>query len=925
MANPLLNVKPSEFQLTEQLSQDLTVLDQLLGEIITEQEGAQIAELCQRLFVISNQNPKVDLLAEIPELTDPTTSHKVARAFTIFFQLINIAEQKEIVRVNRARVDRPESIRNTFQELKEQGFTFEQISEKVSQLRIVPTLTAHPTEARRRVVLDKLENIAHALVELTDGRGGVDLSRPLDSENMAMNDLRRNLATLWQTSEIEPGGTTVTDEVENALYFFDRTIFRVVSWVQRDFSEAAKDTFQNANIPSQSALTYRSWVGGDRDGNPKVTAEITRRTLQMHRECLAKCILDTLEKLINEATQDETLVDSNGEFYQKLLRQFNNNELTAEQKHRLKDMPFAEFFAIMANRIREMLNGDKNVSYSAQELLQDLDLVEAELIRCHSSDFQSTGRFPRLVRLLKCFSNLTIGLDIRQHSEKHETPIAELLVAGGSCDSVSDYLNASEIEKVDLLIKELENPRPMVSSNWRGTEATEQVREVFRVIAEAHQEYGPESVPCYIISMTHGISDLLEAAILAKDAGITTYTSEGPQSAIDIVPLLETIDDLNNGVNLIRQLFSNPTYKKLLQSRNNTQEIMLGYSDSSKDGGYLAANWALQKAQYELSKEADRHGIKLRFFHGRGGTVGRGGGRANRAILSQPRNSFDGQIRFTEQGEVISFRYALRPIAHRHLEQILSAALIANIREKVNEHLQSEWITTMETMANLSRNRYRDLIYNDPQFLDFYTQATPIKFISRLSIASRPVMRPGRSLDSLDALRAIPWNFAWVQARYVVPGWYGLGTALNHILNESDESETTLRAMAEKWPFFANVLANAELELMRTHLPTAELYMRLVPDQELAQSFHSRIEEEFQLTKNAILRILNKSELMADSKTVRRTVEFRNPLTLPLNVLQTNLIQKLQSDTLSAQQSEAMIDAIVQTIAGLSAGMQSTG
>ena len=896
-----------------------------MGEVITQQEGAKIAELCRELYLKTNTDHKKDILESIPELQDPETAQKVARAFTILFQLINIAEQKEIVRVNRARENRPESIRNTFRSLKSQGLTKEEVWKKVSQLHVVPTLTAHPTEARRRVVLDKLENIAHALVELTDGRGDIDLSRPLDSENMAMNDLRRNLSTLWQTNEVEPGGTTVTDEVENALYFFERTIFRVVSWIQRDFAEAARETFGDSNIPSQNALRYRSWVGGDRDGNPSVTPEITKQTLRMHRFAIANNILRTLDKLSHEATQDEAKIDQNGHFFQTLLSRFNSQELTPDQMHRLKDMPFAEFFATMANRVRSSLSQQQDSQYLGQPLLDDLDLVQAELKRANAVDFESTGRFPRLLRQLKSFASLTIGLDIRQHSELHEMPVAELLVASGVCNDKEQYLNGTEDEKIGFLRKELQNPRPLVSPTWQGSQQTEEIRQVFRLIFEAHQNYGSNSVPCYIISMTHGISDLLETVILAKDSGLIKFDKNGLEAQIDFVPLLETIDDLNNGVALLSNLLADPLYRQIIANRNDTQEIMLGYSDSSKDGGYLAANWALQRAQFDLAKAAEKFGVSLRFFHGRGGTVGRGGGRANRAILSQPRNSFAGQIRFTEQGEVISFRYSLRPIAHRHLEQILSAALVANTREKTNEHLQSEWITAMDKMAEISRQTYRDLIYNDVNFLDFYTEATPIKYISKLSIASRPVMRPGRALDSLDALRAIPWNFAWVQARYVVPGWYGLGTALNHYITSEPDALQNLQNMAKSWPFFNTVLANAELELMRTHLPTAELYKELLPNQDLAESFHSRIANEYELTKSSILAILQKSELMESSLTVRKTVEFRNPITLPLNVLQTCLIRYLNSNDFAPTKKEATENAIVQTIAGLAAGMQSTG
>lgn len=921
-ATPLVGISPEPFGLSGPLSQDLRVLDELLGQVVQEQEGSHVLDACQKLYAFATKSPDADLFKALPEFKSPELAQKVARAYTILFQLINLAEQKEIVRVNRSRENRPESIRSTFQILKKQGVTSKKMADNLSHLQIVPTLTAHPTEARRRVVLDKLDAIAQGLVELTDRHGDVDLSRPLDGEDMARNDIRRNVATLWQTAEVEPGGTTVIDEVHNALYFFERTIFRVVSWVQRDFAEAWKANFEGDPPDTTQAMRYRSWVGGDRDGNPNVTPDVTRQTLALHHRLFVRNSLHLVNLLAAEATQDESLIDPKEPMYLELLERYHNGELTKEENHRLKDMPFAQFLTTVSKRLAACLDDEEN-PYAGKPFLQDLELCNQALTNCKSTDFAGTGRFPRLMRQVLSFSGGIIALDIRQHSEQHEGPVAELLTACGSISDKSKYLKADEAQKCDLLRAEIANPRPMVSPHWTGSEKTEGIREVFRVISEAHAKYGPASVPCYIVSMTHGVSDLLEIMVLAKDAGLLDGPDGKIRSTLDFVPLLETIDDLHHGVALLDNLLQDPVYRQAVADRGDVQEIMLGYSDSSKDGGYLAANWALQKAQFDLAKVADKHGVKLRFFHGRGGTVGRGGGRANRAILSQPRHSFDGQMRFTEQGEVISFRYSLRPIAHRHLEQILSASLVAVNRSHDKEDTSPAWLEVMDALALTSRQTYRDLVYNDPRFLEFYTQATPIKFISRLSIASRPVMRPGKSLESLDGLRAIPWNFAWVQARYVVPGWYGLGSAIQALLTEKPDALQTLREMAANWPFFSTVLENAELELVRTHLLTSELYARLVQDQDLATSFHNRISAEYDRTKSAILQILEKDELMEKSRTVRQTVQFRNPLVLPLNVLQTNLITLLNAG--KAKDEEKTIDAVVQTIAGLAAGMQSTG
>lgn len=880
MSRSFLNLDPAG--LSEPLQRDLILLDAILGHVVQTQEGEEILIAAQAIYQLAKSNPQANIELEIPAFSNPQTIQKVARAYTILFQLINIAEQKEIVRVNRSRPSRPESIRQTISHLKS-SHSEEELKELIQNLHIVPTLTAHPTEARRRVVLDKLESIARNLVEISDSRNDVDLSRPLNSDQMVEQDLIRNITTLWQTAEQEPGGMTVLDEVENALYYFERTILRVASWIQRDFEQAWTSEFNSSAPDLSQTINYRSWVGGDRDGNPAVTPEVTLETLSKHRQTVINTVQSLLQRLAREASQSAAHVPST----------------SGDQ------MPLQERFSTLAEQVSTFAHSD---------LLADLSAIEKTLHESNNSAFASTGLFPRLLRIIRAFPGGIIPLDIRQHSDEHVTAISELFYATGELDSANAYLQLDESEKVALLLKEISNPRPMVDQSWRGSSSCEATRKIFRTIKKAHKQFGSSCVNCYIISMTHGLSDLLEAVVLAKDSGLLHYQNGNPKSSIDFVPLLETIDDLEFGNSLLQELFSNPLYVSILNSRARRQEVMLGYSDSSKDGGYFTANWSLHKAQADLSQIAKDHSIKLRFFHGRGGTVGRGGGRANKAILSQPSGSFCGDIRFTEQGEVISFRYSLRPIAHRHLEQIASACLAGAARTTQSGATNPEFRQAAETISQASKTAYRDLIYNDPQFLEFYLAASPIEYISKLSIASRPVMRPGKKLDSLDGLRAIPWNFAWVQSRYVVPGWYGLGTGLATIPIDQ------LQTMFREWPFFATVIENAELELTRAHLETAKLYSSLVPDQALADKFHSRISEEFNLTKSLIFQIKQTKELMANSKVVRQTVEFRNPITLPLNLMQTHLIQEMRS-----KPSADIEQALLQTIAGLAAGMQSTG
>ncbi|MDI9636593.1 phosphoenolpyruvate carboxylase [Kamptonema cortianum] len=883
MYRPLLALEPRSFGLSEFLSRDLETIDLLLGEIVTTQEGEEVAEACRALYEKCRNLSGQPLLEALPNLANPDLAKKVARAYTILFQLINLAEQKEIVRVNRSRSERPESVRHTFRSLKAMGIDSTRMRELIEGLRVVPTLTAHPTEARRRAVLDKLEAVAKGLVELNSDEHAVDLERPLDDQGMDLADVRRHLTVLWQTLELNPEGMGVMDEVENILYFFENTILRVSSWIQRDFEKAWEEVY-GGDCPDLSRLIqYRSWVGGDRDGNPNVTAEVTRQAMQLHSQCLRGFVADLVRRLAVDATHASE----------------EKNESIAERLQRLAEaVPSA--------------TGDF--------IRTEIEAIASDLRARKSDEFVDTGLYARLRRIVRAFPELILPLDIRQHSDEFGKAAGELLEACGALKTGDAYADLDESAKIEILLRELENPRPMVPAEWSGSECANRIRELFRTVYDAHKTYGTSSIPCVIVSMTHSLSDLLEPVVLAKEAGLVKLVKGQLHSDLDFVPLLETIDDLKFGVELLESLFTNDRYVQILSSRGSKQEVMLGYSDSSKDGGYFAANWALYSAQRELSQVAARHGFKLRYFHGRGGTVGRGGGRANRAILSQPLANFDGDIRFTEQGEVISFRYGLRPIAHRHLEQIMSATLTAAATTKQESTAEAHWLAAASVIAEESRRKYRELIYDDEQFLEFFTQVTPIDFISKLSIASRPVMRPGRSLDNLDGLRAIPWNFAWVQTRYVVPGWFGLGSGLRLFAEDDSANLDILREMSTKWSFFKTVLENAELELMRTDLQTAELYLPLVEDRELASRMHSIIATEYELTQRWLSIALDRENLMQGASVVRQTVEFRNPITLPLNALQAGLILKMKREG-----NDEAVDAVVQTIAGLAAGMQSTG
>ncbi|NLH98563.1 MAG: phosphoenolpyruvate carboxylase, partial [Chthonomonadales bacterium] len=490
------------------------------------------------------------------------------------------------------------------------------------------------------------------------------------------------------------------------------------------------------------------------------------------------------------------------------------------------------------------------------------------------------------------------------------------------------YTTLSEPERVALLTRELCTPRPLVARDWIGSETAQRVFQVFEVMRHAQRYISPNSVTAYVISMTHEVSDLLEVLVLAKEAGLIRWrlTEHGKRMESDIhaVPLFETIEDLARCDRLLRQLFANRAYRAHLDAVGRFQEVMLGYSDSSKDGGYMAATWALQDAQTRIMEACRRARVELRVFHGRGGTVGRGGGRANRAILSQPSGTFSGRIRFTEQGEVISFRYSLAPIAHRHLEQIIHAAMVKASGKEERRRIPTAFREAMQAMADRSRQAYRRLVYDDPEFWSFFTQATPIAHISRLPIASRPTSRTGVELVGLDELRAIPWVFAWVQCRYTVPGWYGLGSALEWFMSQpgdADEWLALVRRMYAEWPFFRTVIENAELELMRSSMETAAAYAALARPEALGRRFHEVIAAEYTRTVAWVLRVTQRDVLLSDAPALRRTVEFRDPLVAPLSKLQVELLRRLRD----GEDLPTWREAMLLSITGLAAAMQSTG
>lgn len=902
----LLGLDPASYGLSESLSQDICHTDRLLGEMLADQEGEEFVLRLREL--LKKGQSDLDDLREVAR-QEPHFVAKCARAVTLLFQLLNSLEQREIVRVNRLRrkiPDHPsaaETLEGAITTLQKQGYTASEVQDLLARVRIEPTLTAHPTEAKRRAVLDKL----HHIILLVDLPEGSILSTPLSGHDTD-DELKETLAQLWQTEEMRSRTLTVGEEVENVLYYLDRTIFEVVTWIREGLLEALKAAYPDHDWRVPGLLAYRSWVGGDRDGNPKVTPEVTWEALIAYRRAVLARYATACGAAAEALTFSEETTPPSDYFRKRLKETLDLVSLEEDVWNRYAREPYALMLTAMKRRLDAAVNEIDGLPKSI-EPYRDAQEFQADLaaIRNEFGANLPIGPLVRLQDQVATFGFRYVSLDVREHSQEHAFAVEEILRAAGVH---GDYRSLPEDEKVEILLREIGSARPLVDAEWRGSERTERVRGTFRVIRRARSELGEDTVQSVIVSMTHSLSDWLAPVLLAKEAGLVPWG----EHALEYVPLFETVHDLEDAHVLLGAWLDLPEVREHLAARGMVQEIMLGYSDSSKDGGYLAANWSLYCGQGELARAGTDRGVVIRFFHGRGGTVGRGGGRANQAIASQPPGSFSGQIRFTEQGEVISFRYGLSALAERHLEQIV-AAVIKSVGVP-GMAVPDAFIESMGRLSEISRRAYRSFVYDNPSFWKFYIHATPIRQISLLPIASRPVGRSSEQLVGLDDLRAIPWNFAWVQSRYVLVGWYGLGSAL------AEETVDALRDMESHWPFFRTLIDNAQLELVRAHMQTARLYGERAVRQGADPACSRQIEEEFARTRQGVLAVTQEEELLVSARTVRRTVEFRNPLVEPLNAMQVVLMDLLDE---SESPSEDYKKAIVQTLAGIAAAMQSTG
>ena len=852
----------------------------------------------------------------------PDELQHILKRLTIRFHLRNKAEQVHIARVNRRRerestVPRPESIREAVLALAARGLSRDEVAALLAGLDIQPTLTAHPTETRRRAVLSKQRQIAACLTD----RQSPDLTPAETARNESR--ARQLLALLLATDEVRAQRLDVLDEVRNGLHHLSTIIWDAVPAISRDIDDAlaeafARDEHDAPHTPGApiAPIRYRSWIGGDRDGNPNVTAAITRETLGLLHHSARALWTTEIEHLRRDLSVSGRRVPILPELLASLENEAADSPNDPESLRHLQHEPFRVKLLHMRERLR------RDDDYTAEQLHTDLELIQRALFHAGLDEPASRGRVADLLVRSRAFGMHLAAVDIRQHSRVHETAVAEMLAAAGVD---ADYTALDEGARLDLLHAELALDRPLLSRRATLSDATRELLDVFELLAKTVTARR-DAIGSYVISMTSDRSDLLEVLLLMREVGlwrrVRTDAGHHVESDLDIAPLFETVRDLAGSGQLMRDLFNDPVYREHLAARGGFQEIMLGYSDSNKDGGYWMANWRLHQAQADLARVCNDAGVTLRFFHGRGGTVARGGGRAHRAILAAPRESRSGRIRFTEQGEVITFRYTLPDIARRHLEQIVNATLLAAASASVptpddgTDSASKPFDALMDAISDTSMRQYRALV-DHPDFWSWFLDSSPVLHIGQLPIASRPVSRPGTSLTH-DTIRAIPWVFSWTQMRANVPGWFGLGTAFESLVLTDPANLSLCQAAYRDGTTFRTFIDNAQQEMARARLPVAEAYSR--PGSETLRT----VAAEFARAREAILTVTGQTELLDNNPIIQQSIRERNPDTDLINTLQIELMHRCR-ETEDGPEREILQTLMLLSINALAAAMQSTG
>jgi phosphoenolpyruvate carboxylase len=909
------------------LRRDINLLGRVLGRVLIEQEGQDLFEteeeirtLCKRLRFDYDPGLDARLRQRIDAMSEEEL-RRIVRAFSVYFQLVNIAERYHRIRRRRQYEASPEnppqraSLASALARLKREGLEGEALRELLESMEIGLVLTAHPTEAARRSVRRKHARIGEMLEAMESPVLTWRERRNLEE------DLAEEITLLWQTDELRVRRPEVRQEVERTLLFFEDPLISATLEAYRQFEDELSRQYPQ-NTPSLGrVLQFGSWVGGDQDGNPFVGPEMITAALGLHREVILKRHLASVLWLADHMSQSTRMIPVSAELRRSVRR---DEELMPGVAEDLAGVDPNEVYRrkllFMAERLRRALDQQASpAAYAdAAEFLRDLSTVRDSLLENGGERVADRG-LRDAIRQAEVFGFHLATLDVRQESSTVVNAVAELV----SFSTGEDLLGMDEVGRAELLRRLLTDPQLRLPEPNNASEGSRKVFETFERIRRAKEEFSGSPVETFVLSMAHHASDVLCVQLLARRAGLLEVDGEGRCIAnhLGVSPLFETVDDLERAPDVLGYLLEDPFYRSSLEEVGDLQEIMLGYSDSGKDAGYITSNWTLYEAQDLLSKVASRFGVQLRLFHGRGGSAGRGGGPSYQAIMAQPPETLQGRIRITEQGEVISFKYGMRGLARRNLDTVLAAVLEASANETAREP-ETRWIEAMEELSTTARETYQALVYENEDFLTFFSQASPIGELSLLNMGSRPARRVQN--PTVDSLRAIPWVFAWTQNRFLLPSWYGAGTAFSRYT--ADEGKLgLLRQMYEHWPFFRTLVDFMQMTLAKSDLRVAENYTSLVSDSSVRDRLWSRISEEHAACVDALLLITGNDSLLDDSPVLQRSVRLRNPYVDPLSYVQVTLLRRLRALPEDSPNREVALNTLLLSISGVSSGMLNTG
>ena len=907
---------------TEPMREDIRLLGSILGDTIREQNGADVFDLVERARVESFRVRRSEIdRAELATLFDGIEASRaipVIRAFTHFALLANVAEdihreRRRAVHESAGEPPPDSSLAATYRKLDAAELDSATVADALAGALVSPVITAHPTETRRRTVFDAQHRITELMRLRLHGHTHTHDDRDVEGE------LRRHILTLWQTALIRLQRLKIQDEIETGLRYYPAAFLDVIPRVNAAVQSALRSRWPDAALLEEPILRPGSWIGGDRDGNPNVTGDVVRLATSRAAFTALDHYLTELTTLEQELSMSARLVGVTDDLA-TLADACDEPARFDEPYRRALRVVHARLTAtaaeILDHRPRHVLDLGLPRYAGPTDLLADLDVVDASL-RAGGSALLADDRLARLREALRTFGFHLSGLDMRQNSDVHEEVVAELLAWAGVHP---DYRSLDEGERVELLAAELGTRRPLVRDGAELSELATKELGICAAAARAVDVFGPPAVPNYIISMCQSVSDMLEAALLLKEVGLVDAASGEVHAPVGVVPLFETIDDLQRGSAILEAALDLPIYRSLVAARGGQQEVMLGYSDSNKDGGYLAANWALYRAELDLVEAARKTRIRLRLFHGRGGTVGRGGGPSYDAILAQPPGAVSGSLRITEQGEVIAAKYAEPRIAHRNLETLVAATLESTLLdvEGLGDDAAPAY-AVLDDLAARAQRAYAELVHETPGFVDYFIASTPVGEIGALNIGSRPTSR--KPTTSISDLRAIPWVLAWSQSRVMLPGWYGTGTAIHDWIGEEDGRLEVLQDLYRRWPFFATVLSNMAQVLAKSDMGLAARYAELVEDEALRRRVFDKITAEHERTIAAHKLITGHDDLLADNPSLARSVFNRFPYLEPLNHLQVELLRRYRS----GDEDELVQRGILLTMSGLATALRNSG